>query len=777
MSLRTLSFSLCLLTVCPSLAGDCDRTFQTPVRYGVGGEVRDIKASDLDSDGRPDLVVAADAGAELTILLNRAENGFVFGDPVPLPGGAVRLFQPDTHRLVAVGRNYLATIFPNGDATFRSVVTTISGDNLLQYAVASADFNADGQDDIAIGVTRGNRTGFLRVFHGALDGSFSEPAPAMQLDRQIWALSAGEFTGDTEVDLVFADRTIGAILPGNGNGTFAARVIVQTVLPPQNVVTGDFDGDGRADFLFGSYLHLTTAALKARRTSITFGASAVVDIDQDGKLDILSSSAVYRGNGDGTFQEVSAGAVGPLTGRQTWADFDLDGHLDVAAGTTDDVTIRYGRGGGRLDGGSSYAAGDGLWSLLTGDIDNDGRDDVVTHSFDGTYVHLADPDGTLNRTAHYSVPSATNAAALGDFDGDGKLDLLYSTAGISFGAGDGTFAAPVVNGATSSGPVATGDLNGDGKLDAAYARQPGVRRLIGDGSGGFSSSTETALGEVASITTADFNRDGRDDIVVNTGALHIIDSAVPSAAIEFASGLDPYEVVAADVDGDSFQDVLAISLTNTLLIFGGNGNGTFRSPHAIPVEAGSFGSIAVADFTGDGLPDLVVTRQDTYVAQLLAQQADGSFIETARIPNGHMTGVESADFDADGYPDIVMIAARDSLIAAHLNRCRDQLRVAEPRVSLSARGRTLTVEVPNDAQGSVTFHGRLRSDDFWKRAKLATVPVVGGRATLTTTLPLGEHVFWAIYSGAGRYARSDASPLMHAVSETTSGGKRRAARH
>ncbi len=777
MSSRTISLSLLLLLVRPLIGAECNRTFETPVRFGTAAQVSDIVAGDFNSDGRPDLLVATGA-SELSLLLNRGGRSFAFAMPVAMPGPTLRFFRTPTGSVIALGARFLATVTPNGDGTFRTVTTTVGAEALnFSSAVAAGDFDGDGRTDLVAGVTRVNRNGFLRFFRGLADGTFVEPRPTATLDRQIFVMQTGEFTGDAFLDLAYADRSKGGVLPGNGDGTFGPRQIVSDSAP-LNVVVGDFDEDNRDDLLFPFALYLTTASMQPRAASVSGGQP--VDLDGDGKLDLLLSGTVHRGNGDGTFQPVSAGSVGPLTSFSAVADFDGDGKLDVAAGTIDDVTIRYGLGGARLDAGSVFLAGYSLTAMLAGDLNNDGRADLVTVSFDDVLVYLASPGGALHRTARYAA-SFSDDAALGDFNGDGKLDLLYSREGLALGNGDGTFAPPVEHGLSlGSGPIAVGDLNGDGNLDFAHV-QSSVTRAINNGAGKFT-ATETATQNGGSaIAIADFNRDGRADIVMpGTNQLILIDSASPATTIAIPTPVqvssDGFQ--AADFDGDSLADVVALLPDGTPILFGGNGNGTFRAPVVVagPVEKSEGHDVAVADFTGDGRADLFVTSLETYVAQLFAQQPDGSFVETARIPSGHWFGASPGDFDGDGHPDIVINEGKNSLVAAHLNRCREELRIPQPLARLTASGRTLVAEVPSDARGTVTFLARAKDAEFWKKAAIGTVPVINGRAALTTTLAPGSYVFWAVYSGEEQYVRADATPIVHTVTDSTT-SKRRTARH
>src|ERR1700752_4126719 len=140
------------------------------------------------------------------------------------------------------------------------------------------------------------------------------------------------------------------------------------------------------------------------------------------------------------------------------------------------------------------------------------------------------------------------------------------------GNGDGTFQTHVEY-ATGTGPssIAVGDFNGDSKLDVAVAAHPAnvVSVLLGKGNGTFEPHVDYATGNAGgneAVEVADFNRDGKADLVV---------------AGSFSAGI--------------------------VGILQGNGDGTFQSAAGYD-PAGLFGqSMAVGDFNGDGKFDLIVT--------------------------------------------------------------------------------------------------------------------------------------------------------------------------
>jgi hypothetical protein len=72
---------------------------------------------------------------------------------------------------------------------------------------------------------------------------------------------------------------------------------------------------------------------------------------------------------------------------------------------------------------------------------------------------------------------------------------------------------------------------------------------------------------------------------------------------------DPWGVTLTDVNRDGILDVVTSNLLGSVSLLQGNGDGTFQ-PAALFAKAGTEYSIAAADFSGDGYPDLVTTASD-----------------------------------------------------------------------------------------------------------------------------------------------------------------------
>lgn len=277
-----------------------------------------------------------------------------------------------------------------------------------------------------------------------------------------------------------------------------------------------------------------------RQTGFTNpGDLAVGDFNEDGKVDIVGISVgldFYEGNGDGTFQLRSHSpfdGIGAL--RMVVADFNHDGHLDIATAndTSQNISVLFGNGDGTFQPETDYPLVSGPLQLVAADLNNDGSPDLAVSiacsdsacSHGEVDVLLNNRDGTFQPAVGYGAEVITEGMAAGDLNHDGNIDIVAtnsnfggtSTASVFLGNGDGTL-APAVNYVVENGAisVAIADLDGDGNPDLAVANfsSNSVSLLRGNGDGTFQSARGFGVGlGPASVLASDLNGDGEPDLV------------------------------------------------------------------------------------------------------------------------------------------------------------------------------------------------------------------------------------------------------------------------
>jgi hypothetical protein len=323
---------------------------------------------------------------------------------------------------------------------------------------------------------------------------------------------------------------------------------------------------------------------------------AAADFNGDGFIDLAVSNSnsggttltILLGKGDGTFMATATSpTVGLFPDSVVAADFNGDGIPDLALTSVDQnlVTVLLGNGDGTFTAAPDLNTGTTPQCVTTGDFKGDGILDLAVVGGNSALIFLGNGDGSFNQTT--SSPQLGGSPvkmAFGDFNNDGIADLAVTNSLqngsvlIFLGKGDGTFTAAPTNPAagTSDVGVATGDFDGDGNLDLAVsqygaATTDAVAILCGNGDGTFK-------------------------------------PAVFYSGVE----LNFESVVVADLNGDGIADlILGQFWFGPVSVLLGNGDGTFQKGQSVNASVPlSPGYLAVADFDGDGVPDVAIPNQD-----------------------------------------------------------------------------------------------------------------------------------------------------------------------
>ena len=176
------------------------------------------------------------------------------------------------------------------------------------------------------------------------------------------------------------------------------------------------------------------------------------------------------------------------------------------------------------------------------------------------------------------------------------------------------------------------------------------------------------------VLVADLNGDGIPDLVLGSNVVSIYlgntNGTYTKAATPSIQGPTSYPIVSADFNGDGIPD-LAVPLygSNEIAILLGKGNGTFAKPlmASVPGSIVDIAQLVVADFNGDGIPDLAVLDSDNSAVDILLGNGDGTF--TAETTNSPLSAtpshVATGDFNGDGKTDLA-VAENDGTVAIFL---------------------------------------------------------------------------------------------------------------
>ncbi|HJT76243.1 MAG TPA: VCBS repeat-containing protein, partial [Gemmataceae bacterium] len=556
--------------------------------------------SDFDGDGRPDVAVLRQDGAILVRFADPGSPG-AFEPPVVVntgPGQAAR----ELSLLTAFGKNYLEVLSADRDtlSTYGyqpghgiALLASTSIPNGLASHIVTGDLNGDGNDAVVLTLPA---TGQVMV---ETPQAYLTGLPPQLIDVGPGPSNAAlvDTTGDGRLDIVVTDQFSGDVrvlyndpaAPFSRQARFRAGTgltgmallgnswEVHALDAPADLVGGPFSGSGGADLVV-----------------VNRGANAVALLRNDGEGGFLnpeSPPAFLTGD--------QPAAV--VAGRFT-AGPDLD--LAVLNKGSGDVTIFLGDGHGGFTRGATIPAGNDPTGLAVADLGGDGALDLLIGNAQGDVLMLdGNGDGTF-RT--YQRLDRHVGLAAADINGDGQTEFVFASQALDQvtvqydGPGE-TWQQGRQDGVLSPNQVGLTDLNGDGILDLVVANGGGNDVLVYPGLG-----------------------DGRF-----------------GSARRFFVGTDPVSVTAADLDGDGAPDlVVANKGSNDVSVLFGRGRGGAWTLAPGPRLRAGVGptATAVADLTGDGVPDILVANGGSDDVYLLPGVGRGFFDDAD--PVTYQTGAD-----------------------------------------------------------------------------------------------------------------------------------------
>ncbi|CAF1191220.1 unnamed protein product [Rotaria sordida] len=468
------------------LLGYGNASFGTMMTYSTGtnSTPQSLAVYDFNNDGQLDIVVANSGTDDIGILLGYGNGSFssMIRYSTGKHSGPAAVVLTDINndgRIDIVVANYatdnIGILLGRDNLTFNTIVTYSTGDNSLPISVDVSDFDNDGQMDI---VVANHGTSSITIFLGYENGRFTTQVN-YSTGYQSWPswITIGDFNRDNRLDIATSNFNLNSvgIFLGYGNGAFTPATIFSTGhgSAPQHVEARDFNNDGILDIAVANYGSNNIVVLfgvgdgsfllgTPYQTGPGSGPWGLVigDFDNDTKLDIAvanhESNNIYIVLGYGQELYGSVTLYSMDFGSQPYSvaigDLNNDGQSDIVVANygTDNVGIALGRSHGVFDIIRTYSTGVGSapYSVAIADFNNDNRLDIVVSNSetDNIAILLGSGNGTFVTRATYSTGALSRpyTVAIADFNNDHIPDIAIANSGTNnifllYGYGNGLF--------------------------------------------------------------------------------------------------------------------------------------------------------------------------------------------------------------------------------------------------------------------------------------------------------------------------------------------------
>ncbi|PWG80605.1 MBG domain-containing protein [Pararcticibacter amylolyticus] len=355
-------------------------SFNAPVNVPTQNQPSVVAMSDLDADGKTDMVVVNTQSNSVTVYHNESADGSITSTSFPA-AKSVTLAVGDAPKSIVVGdvdgdgkpdvvvSNYASRTFSvlrntsaSGSLSFESQVSvnTASGSNMITMN----DMNGDGKPDVITANAGSSTVSVFRNISTASKVAFDAAKTDYAVGGTPWWVTTGDLNGDGKPEVVTANA-------GSNN----ISVITNTA--------------GRGVFNSSSFAPAVNYAAAEGSRSVAIG-----DLDADGKAELVAAN--NKSNTVSVFHNTTSGTTASFASPE------------------------------------NFATGDTPYGVSIGDVNGDGKPDVVTGNLQSVSVlrNITEP-GTINSSSFASkvdikTLSSPQVVAIGDLDRNAAAELVIA---------------------------------------------------------------------------------------------------------------------------------------------------------------------------------------------------------------------------------------------------------------------------------------------------------------------------------------------------------------
>ncbi len=328
----------------------------TSTNFPVGVDSTIIACADFNSDGKLDLVVASYNINGLYMLIGDGQGSFGVANIAYAPGFGLPPsyescmissdFNNDGKADLAYGNpGSVKVLYGDGSGGFPTTNSFVVSSS--PSSICSADFNGDGKTDLA--TANSGNPGIISILLGDGAGNFSTHADFFAGSLGLWAITSGDFNGDSKVDIATSNYDSLWVLLGNGSGSFGTAIEYKAGAELISICSKDFNADGFADI-------------------------AVSNTNSNDVSVLLSKGA------SGLFNPAISYPAGSMPWSVISADFNSDGKSDLAIADVgnNSVSVMLGSGTGSFSAAYTFTTDSNPWAILSADFNGDGKPDLAT---------------------------------------------------------------------------------------------------------------------------------------------------------------------------------------------------------------------------------------------------------------------------------------------------------------------------------------------------------------------------------------------------------------